>query len=476
MIKTFPRRHLLSAFGAAAGATMATGLLSACFARTSSGAVAVPDFRDERDSDDTAAFTRAIATGRPVHVPAGKGSGPLGEYLVGDVELRPGTTIYGDGIGRTVLRQPDLRTLGRGFLGCKAVFFCDSGSPTRQIENIEISDLTLLGYVREKGFAEHNHLLQVCGVRDVRIRRVGFTGFQGDGLILSASRAGEERHNTNIHISDCVFDGLINDNRNSVSVIDGDGILIERCNFSNCTRADMPGAIDFEPDQSSFAIIRNCTVRDCAFENIGGNVGVISFHIPAAVRAPVTRLNIIGNRFKNSRGKGFEIHISVGRVLPASAPDMAVLIAQNRGSGGHYVYSFASVKGLRAIGNEWTDYARGSHFGGLGARDFLRDGQVRDRFIRVGQVGGTAAAIFSVAGLSLDGSVFIDCGDGGPNAYAINFNRGRSQGVSLRGVVVQSPQGRTRRAVVKERTHILSPQTNLQAGNDFGGLPSDSIT
>ena len=89
-----------------AGALGATVTLA--LSRGGAGALAqaaaarsVLDFRLPGDRDDSGAFTRAIAAARHIHAPAGRGLGPGGAYLIGDVAPAAGTRISGDGIGRT---------------------------------------------------------------------------------------------------------------------------------------------------------------------------------------------------------------------------------------------------------------------------------------------------------------------------------------------------------------------------------------
>ena len=84
------RRTLISAVPAAAGLVF---LAHGGRALGAAGdAVRVTDFRAAGDADDTAAFSRALATGHPVHVPAGGGSGPNGVYYVVDVTLPAGSS------------------------------------------------------------------------------------------------------------------------------------------------------------------------------------------------------------------------------------------------------------------------------------------------------------------------------------------------------------------------------------------------
>ena len=332
-MKELTRRSMI------AGALGAT--VTFAFVRGGSGALAqaaparsVLDFRAPGDRDDTPAFTRAIAAAPHIHVPAGGGLGPDGAYLIADVAPSAGTEISGDGIGRTVIRPS-------GNAG--AAIYCDSGSAEARVRGIVIRDLTFEGWSVERGFSDHRHLVNLGGVEDARIERVAFKAFQGDGLMVSSGRIPRsERHNRNLSVLDCVFDGVNNQNRNGISVIDGDGVRIERCAFSNCTRPNMPGAIDFEPDESVFAIIANVAVRGCRFENIGGNVGVIAFQIPRWARMPAASDQRNGLALCGSAR-------TLCKRYPRAAGRLHGMdtIENNRGSNGAG-YNFYAAKGIGA--------------------------------------------------------------------------------------------------------------------------------
>ncbi|MBO9622457.1 MAG: right-handed parallel beta-helix repeat-containing protein [Sphingomonas sp.] len=461
------RRTLI--VGAVAASLGAAASVRTC--RASVGAARLSTFRGAGDKDDNAALRRALATGRPVHLAAGEGAGPSGEYLLGSIELGPGAVITGDGIGRTIVRPAATEALRPN------IFFCDSGSGATTVRGIQISDLTLRGWSVERGFAEHEHLLNFNGVEDLSIARVAFEAFRGDALYLgSGTLPGQERHNRAIRVTNCTFDGVNHQNRNGISIIDADDIAIENCSFRNCTRPDMPGAIDMEPDQTPLARVRNIRVRNCRFARVGGNFATIALSTSAAVRTLPSQILIENNIFEDYAGVGAEISLDVGRRLSSGDPDMGVIVRGNRGRGGRSIYAFYAAKGVRAEGNEWRDYAAGSIMGFDKPHQLLRNARIADRFMRCGLSSKVGLGVFNVSGLALDGSEFVDCGDGGPNAYAIDFDRGASESVSLRGVRVLSPTGRTRHAVMREAAHRFSPRSNVENGNDFGGLSAISIS
>lgn len=465
MVANITRRNFFNAalviplFGMAGATGAATRLVSE--------AVSVLDFRLPRDVDDTEAFQRAIFTHKPVYIPAGRGLGASGAYLVRDLTLIAGADLFGDGAGQTVLRPNDT----------DAAFYCDSGSSNSRIVSIRISDLTIEGWVLKHGFAEHRHLLHLNGVQDVLIENVEFKGFQGDGVYLGSGRqAGLVRHNRNVTIRRCIFDGINNNNRNGISVIDGEQIHIEDCTFQNCTRANMPGAIDFEPDETKSAIIRDITIQRCGFFNVGGNLGVISFQIPRQVFSLPSQILISNNLFQNYQGTGSELHFNVNRTITAQHPSMDVVIKGNRGSGGQWIYAFYAANGVRVTGNYWENYKQGAMIGFTSANQLARNIEISDEFVECGQISGVGIYILNVSRLTLSDCRIVDCGNGSATSYGICFANGKSEFVTMTGLQISSPRKRTRVAIIREQLHKLSPTTNVQLRNNFGGLPGIDIS
>jgi hypothetical protein len=202
---------------------------------------------------------------------------PSGSYLITTVNLKANQTVYGDGASSIIIQSVDAVATGTS----NGVFYADSGSTSAFLDGITVRDLRFQGQVATLGFFEFLHLLSLNGVSNVNIERCHFYGWRGDGVYIGCSATGStERHNKNIHISDCLFDGVNNDNRNGISVIDGEGIFITNNKFINCTRTNMPGAIDFEPNGSdAWHILRNCIVTGNHFEHCGGNVASVGFYL-----------------------------------------------------------------------------------------------------------------------------------------------------------------------------------------------------
>ena len=92
-----------------------------------------------------------------------------------------------------------------------------STNPADNATGIRLQNFEVVGRVATEGFLEQCHLVAVSAVTDLEIRSVKFTGFKGDGLYIGSGLGvgGVERHNRNIKVFNCIFDGVNRDNRNS---------------------------------------------------------------------------------------------------------------------------------------------------------------------------------------------------------------------------------------------------------------------
>ena len=234
--------------------------------------VTVKDFGAIGDgtTDDTAAIQAALNAASNVYFPSGT-------YSVVSVNLNANQTIHGDGASSIILQDVGATptSLTNGLL------YADSGSLGAYLEGITIKDIQVKGRVDTLGFSQFLHLISLNGVLNATVENCLVTGFRGDGIYIGTSaNGGQSRENKNVKISGCTIDGVNNDNRNGVSVIVGEDIAITNNTFLNCTRSNMPGAIDFEPNgSSSWIVIKNCVVTGNMFDNCGGNVATVGFYL-----------------------------------------------------------------------------------------------------------------------------------------------------------------------------------------------------
>ena len=221
-------------------------------------------------TDDTVAFNRALkATPAILQLQAKT-------YRITTVVQPSRVTIVGMGMNATTLKA---YTNNDGLGG----IYADSNSSTAFISNIGIRDLTIdntcVTITSPLSNGQWNYLVSWNGVAGGTIERVKFYGMRGDGIFLGAKPSpigvGVNRHNSNITIRDCYFDGL-SVNRNGISVGDCDGILITGNTFVNCSTLYMPGAIDFELEQGVPCLLRNVVISHNNFSMYQGN-GAIQF-------------------------------------------------------------------------------------------------------------------------------------------------------------------------------------------------------
>jgi hypothetical protein len=409
-------------------------------------------------ADDTAAIQAALDTSAYVHL-------PVGTYRVSSLRLRSGTTLFGSGAGSVLVQSTTSNLL-----------IIESSSADTFVENVAVQDLQLLGDVVASGFREHTHLLAVNGSRYLKVRRCVFRGFRGDGLLLGGlSGSGDDvpRHNENAQISDCEFDGVNSDNRNAITVIDGNGVLIRHNSFHHCSRPDMPGAVDIEPDAHAFHTVRNIWVIDNVFKQIGGNVGAVSVVLVANqfTKHP-TNFRVSNNTIDGCTGSGVVfVHYPVGGV-DENVPSHHFEVTGNTILNASRGFGLYGVVGARIEDNDFTDRL-GSNIGNASTDTRCRDVRVlKNRFLRCGSEGAIGAAAFTVDDLLVEGNRFEDCGTGGPGSYALDFDAGTSTHVSIKDNTFVSPTGKTLVAVQKEARHVFTPPTNTFSGNVLNGLPS----
>lgn len=142
--------------------------------------------------------------------------------------------------------------------------------------------------------AEWRHALSLRGCDGVTVEGLTLRDSGGDGIYLGVGSGGAPNRNIAIRNVDC--DG---NNRQGISVITAENLLIEGCVFRN-TRGTAPQAgIDFEPNHPEEKLV-NCLLRNCRSEGNAGHAYHIYLGHMHAGSPPVSI------RFENctSRGNG----------------------------------------------------------------------------------------------------------------------------------------------------------------------------
>lgn len=214
---------------------------------------------------------------------------PLGTYLIDgagtplDGLVITGSNITLRGSGKaSVLKQSNTNQIMVAVDGRAA-----------KVENLTVENLYFDGptarHVMTSGTdtKQFVHLLAMVNVNNVTINNNVFYAFQGDGCEIDQAFVWEgpppyaqARHNSNVFITNNVFDGFDNNNRNGISVIDGDNIVIVGNSFNNIAKQYMPGSVDIEPNSYPYYILRNITVSNNTFQNCQGQNGHLGYYIP----------------------------------------------------------------------------------------------------------------------------------------------------------------------------------------------------
>ncbi|MES2320174.1 MAG: right-handed parallel beta-helix repeat-containing protein [Pseudomonadota bacterium] len=420
-------------------------------------------------ADDTLAFEKALATGKKVLI-------PIGTWSVLNVALTDLAHLYGEGWGSIVKMLAG--AAGGDF--ALAVNRGDGGttSTADNKRNITLRDFQVQGPDAVPVFLEQCHLVHMSAVSDVLIERVKFVGFKGDGLYIGSGDSGTaERHNENVTVRKCHFDGINNENRNGISVIDCDGFLADDNYFVNCTKPSMPAAIDIEPNASLYHVIRNIKVLGNVFRNCRAAIVVV---IPLYLTAPANKFIIRDNDAEGCL-YGYAIDQSNGNAsggqLSQESIDSDVIIEANKAKNCDFPVFVRGAKGVYIGKNEFEDCENHAVVGdGSTNRLFSFDVSLdRNRFIRCGSVSQFGVVVDGVTGLRMRGNKFTDCGDGAAGSSAIKLNPSFPAAVTITEFMENeflAPTGKTINAVVETGAGTATFDYSNVLRNSYGGLTS----
>lgn len=291
--------------------------------------VSVKDFGAVGDgvTNDTAAVQLAInSNAKAVYF-------PNGTYLCSQITLVSGQTLYGDG-PTSIIKYNSGAALLYGL----------SASSATYLEDVQIRNLQLLGV---GAFSEFIHLINVNGVRDFVVENCQLIGFQGDGIYLGAN-TDNTRHNVNVRISGCLFDGVNKDNRNGVSVIDGTNVRIEGNTFQNISRSTMPGPVDIEPNDVANVLL-DISVVGNTFRNSDGANGMVSVVIASTLTTAPSGFVIANNTMAGSTQYAVNLRIFNDYATPQN-----IVISNNTSTCPGFLRCYPFVRGMTVSGNAVT--------------------------------------------------------------------------------------------------------------------------
>jgi len=270
---------------------------------------------------------------------------PSGLYNVTTLVFNKPIHLEGAGYQCTTIRQSTILS------GYDSTLCVKSDTTSSQVNDVSITNLTVLGPDSSPTFSEHQHLVSANGVNNFKMSECCIKGFKGDGIYFGSDTG---RANTNIVVTNCIFDGINKQNRNAISVIYGSNVSITNNKFFNTTSATMPGAVDFEPN-NEIDVINNISVTDNYFENIGGNVGVISAPIGQLNAQPIN-FNFSRNVFTNIPSLFITIIFPDWKYGSTEIPNYNIQINENQGTCGQFFEFHGLVGGVSIANNTVKQY------------------------------------------------------------------------------------------------------------------------
>lgn len=411
-------------------------------------------------TDDTAAIQAAVNASDGVFF-------PTGTYLVSSaINLKTNSNVFGEGASSVILYT--------GTAASQGALYANSGSATTFVNNICISDLKLVGQSVAQPFYEFGHLISLNGVRNCVVQRCVLEAFRGDGVYIgSGDVAGQERHNINVTVRDCYIDGVNKNNRNGISVVDGDKVTIENNYITRTSASNMPGGIDIEPDANAYHVIRDISIVNNKVVDCGGNVAAIGVYLPGVTYAVPPNGIVISNNYVDTFPNGFGIFFNYdvsGGISEATAnfglriDNNFVTLPNSLGRGiGVWNCNDTVVSDNTFIGGGT------SFIGYTGANHNVLDCVFRNNsFIDVRGAGNFALSIFKGSRITLEGNLFKRCGAAaGATRGAIEFNVATTSYVTLINNTVVDPGGLYTQQAIRDESHTFTPATNILWGNNL---------
>jgi hypothetical protein len=368
MTMTKPTSEQVTFLQAGAGATQRTALAKL------RDTVSVKDFGAVGDgvTDDTAAIQACVeaaknGTNKNIYI-------PFGTYMVQHIDMiglaYSNISFIGEGLptikfklpagGRVIIPgYPDptfARTVADGIFAIDGNVQGPFADDTLSIKNIRFSGIKFLMDVVADGFDQLMHCVVATGISGIYFDHCQFVGFMGDGIAISISRgpgSPSNQYNKNLVVTNCIFDGINKNNRQAISIYYCDGFTIMDNVFKNTTRADMPGAIDLEPD-NDIVYSRSGIIWRNSFTNIGG-IGAITIEYRNSTSV-ARQIDIAYNTFDNIDGEIFYAGVGSdpGGIVLGPTREVNLSIRYNNCRNFGDVFSFTFLSGIVIENNTFS--------------------------------------------------------------------------------------------------------------------------
>lgn len=331
--------------------------------------------------------------------------------------------------------------------------------------NCVFNGFRIRGQVETAGFSEHFHLLNLNAVSALTVQEMSLMGAQGDHIYLGSSNvAGVERHNEDVTIDRLYVDGINKDNRNGVGVIDCDRLKITNSRFRRVTRPTMPGAIDIEPNNYAFTIVRNILIEDVDIRDCDGNAA-ISAYVQALVAPNFNNIKynrIYAENVPNGPAVATIVRKDVARQDPSDNCSITNVVAKSV----KYPFALDGLVDALVADCSYQNTTGGAVIGQLYKP--VRDVRIeRVSFNNCGTTDFGGLIIANAYGARVNDCKFVDCG--APTGGDIRFASGVSERVSLIGNMYDNPAGVNTTAVSISPGHTFNPNTNEYLNNTYQG-------
>ncbi len=328
------------------------------------------------------------------------------------------------------------------------------------VKNIKVTGIKFMCDIEALGFSEFRHLLNINAASNVKISHCVFAGFRGDGILLgSGNTAGIERHNENIAITNCLFDGVNNDNRNGISIIDVNGLIIDSCIFRRTTRQNMPGAIDIEPDTYSYFIVKNILIQNSKFDSTGGNSAAISYNGNSKLGEQINNLKVINNQIQNGLNIGSAFTFQSRRNPTSSTVPNNIVVKNNTVKNYYQSIQVFGIKNILFDSNTFDSTIRSGVIGFTDVKS-QKNADVRlynNTFRNNGYKAHAGLIFFSGDNIELKNNLFEDCGSSlDPSANAVDFKGNPSDNILLKNNVSKNNHTKTSKRIQRESNDIFT--------------------
>ena len=405
---------------------------------------------------------------------------PLGTWIHRQIDWRDKVIGWGSGFGAVDQRKSDptnprVTDVSYRFFNTDTVAPFD---PELNLTGIKLYNINFKGTVEADAFSQYKHLLLMQGVTDLHADSCWFTGWQGDAVVVRSGNFTAAAQNNDVHITNSTFDGINNDNRNAITLNDFDGLWITGNTFRNCTRPDMPGAIDIEPNVGdTYVRLRNGYIDNNKFYSIGGNVAAIAHYlvIPQGSFTNGEPHNIqITNNVINGCFRGIQVSQSQDFPPDDSFENAGYVISGNVVTGATDApFWYYGIKGLKAFDNHWRRCGEAGRVGWLEA--FPNRGcssvEISDTFYLSGYASGEAINLYNNNRVDIHHCTFDNIGtQSGTYGIPVVLKAGTNSRIKVNNSTIINSLGRTTGAVTIAGT--LTQGGNEYIGNDFGSLGS----